>query len=515
MVIVLVFGLIALVLLGAIYLQGSVLDGVRAYVRGEGQWAKAQKDAVLALDRYASSHDEADYRTFRQALQVNLGDREARLALSQNPPDLAAAREGLLRGRNQADDIDSLVWLYRNFQFVSFLGDAIGIWALGDRKIDELAAIGEEIHSEAHDGGGRAEEMARLRDRLDRLNAEFMKLEDRFSGTLGDGARWVRRTFWFASVALSLALLALATLVSRQILRRIARSEEQLRLAGTVFASSRDGVLITAPDLAIITANQAMCDMMGWSAAELEGRTPRIFRSGHTTTEQYREMWAGLNERGNWQGEIVDRTKEGALLPVRVSINGVKDVRGRLTHYVAIVTDISERKAQEDRLRHLAHHDALTGLPNRVLFDDRIEQAVKNARRYGTRFAVLFLDLDAFKPVNDRFGHEVGDKLLKLVARRLTASVRGTDTVTRRGGDEFAILLVDVEGRDEAEGVLGKIIAAVRAPYQIGEHTIEIGVSVGMGMFPDDGADPEVLMHHADVAMYGMKYGDRGRPSAS
>lgn len=514
MVIVLTFGVIALLLQAMIYLQGSIHDGVRAYVRGEGLWAKAQKDAVLYLDRYSRSHAESDYQAFRNAVLVNLGDKQARLALSATPVDAAGAREGFLRGGNHPEDIDSLIWFYRNFQFVSYMREAIDIWARGDLKIGELILTGEAMHAEFLDHGGRPEQMARLREQLQQLNHQLLELENRFSLTLGEGARWVRSSLWQASLALLFVVLGFGVFVSRQIIRSIGGSEEQLRLAATVFASSTDGILITDPDLEIISVNQAFCSMTGWSEAEMLGKTPRMFRSGHTSVERYREMWTALKDAGSWQGDIIDRTRGGALLPVRISISGVKGARGQLTHYVSIMTDISERKAQEDQLRYLAHHDALTGLPNRVLFNDRIEQAIKNALRRDTKFALLYFDLDEFKPVNDRFGHEIGDKLLQRVAERLSENIRSTDTVTRRGGDEFAMLLVDVEGRRHGEDVLAKIVDCVCAPCEIDGHAIEFGVSVGMGLFPDDGADPAALMRHADRAMYNMKRSGGGRRSS-
>jgi len=505
MVIVLIFGAIALLLQVMIYLQGSIHDGVRSYVRGEGLWAKAQKDAVLHLDRYSRSRDDADYRAFRNAVLVNLGDRQARLALGASPPDLAAAREGFLRGANHPDDIDSMIWFHRNFRSVSYMREAIAIWTLGDGKIDELIQAGEAIHAEVTGNGARAAQLARLQERLQRLDGELMELENRFSATLGEGARWIRQIMWQASLAMLLVFLGVGVLVSRQIIRSMASSEEQLRLAATVFASSSDGILITNPALRIISVNQAFSRLTGWSEAELRGKTPQLLRSGQTGAEQYREMWTSLNQGGSWQGEIIDRTRDGALLPVRISISAVTGRRGQLTHYVSIVSDISERKAREERLRHLAHHDALTGLPNRVLFDDRLEQAVKNAVRNDRKFAVLYFDLNDFKPVNDRYGHEVGDKLLKIVAGRLTGSVRSTDTVTRLGGDEFAMLLVDVEDRDYVDDILAKIRDSVCAPCDIDGRLIQVGVSAGAALYPDDGADPEALMRHADLAMYHVK----------
>jgi diguanylate cyclase (GGDEF)-like protein/PAS domain S-box-containing protein len=510
LIIVAVFGLIALLLEGMIYLQGDIHDGIRAYVHGEGVWAKAQQEAVISLDRFASSRDEADYRDFRAAIDVTLGDRQARLALSADPPDEPAARAGFLRGRNRPEDVESMVWFYRRFASVSYMHQAIDSWRRGDEKIDELIRSGEAMHSLAAGADGDAA-MIRLRPEVRRLNAELLDLENQFSDTLGEGARWVRRTFWYASLVLLAACLGVGVSVSRQIIRGIVRNEEQLRLAATVFASGSDGILITDADLRIVSVNQALCDRTGWSAAELEGKTPRIFHSGHTPAETYRDMWTALTGGRSWQGDVIDRTRDGSLLPLRVSVSGVRGAHGQVTHYVCVMMDISERKAQEEELRYLAHHDALTGLPNRVLFDDRLRQAVKNALRNDRRFAVLFFDLDRFKAVNDRHGHEVGDKVLQRVAERLTAQIRGTDTVTRLGGDEFAMLLVDVESRPYVENVLRKVVASVCEPFDVDALSIEIGISVGMALFPDDGSSAEELMRLADQAMYRMKTGDEAR----
>ncbi|WP_255210574.1 sensor domain-containing diguanylate cyclase [Methylogaea oryzae] len=283
------------------------------------------------------------------------------------------------------------------------------------------------------------------------------------------------------------------------------KSKEQLKLAATVFAASNDGILITDPAMRIVSANRALCGMTGYDEEELKGKTPKILQSGYTTAKQYQDMRHSLQENGHWQGDIVDRMKNGTLLPVRASISAVKDAAGQISHYVAILSDISERKAEEEQLRHLAHHDTLTGLPNRVLFNDRITQAIKHAARHRRRFAVLFFDLNDFKPVNDRYGHEVGDKLLQEVAARLSMNVRGADTVTRLGGDEFVILLDEISDRQSVDNVLKKTVDSICAPCRIDGHDITIGVSAGVSIYPDDGIDAPSLVHHADTAMYRSK----------
>lgn len=628
--IVSLFVLISVLLAGLIHLQGNVFDGVRAYVRGEGLWAKAQKDAVLYLERYSYTRDDADYHAFQNAVRVNLGDKTARLALGATPPNKPEAAKGFLQGQNHPDDVESLIWFFLNFQHVSYMQDAIKIWETADWKIVELTSLANAIRDEIKTGANRPEQIRVLRERLKRLDGELYVLENRFSQVLGEGARWVKATTWLASLALLAIFIGIGIFVSSQIIRGIARSErdliasearfrslkesntigivswrmdgaideandcfldmlgyeradvnagrinwreltpaewqardqqaveellangrcvpyekalrhkqgypvpvyvgasmlnghkelgvafvvdlsdrrkseEQMRLAATVFAASTDGILITDSLMRVVSVNQALCDMTGYEEQELKGMSPRILQSGRTTPEQYRELWDSLLGNGYWRGEIVDRKKSGALLPLNISIRGVKNSDGDITHYVATLTDITERKAAEEYLRHIAQHDILTGLPNRVLFNDRIAQALKHAERNKTRFAVLFFDLDDFKPVNDLFGHVVGDKLLQIVASRLLANVRGTDTVTRLGGDEFVILLHEISDREMVDKILRKTIDSVCAPCQIDGNHIHIGVSVGVGVYPGDGTDAESLLHHADNAMYAMK----------
>ncbi|MDP1971186.1 MAG: diguanylate cyclase, partial [Methylobacter sp.] len=283
------------------------------------------------------------------------------------------------------------------------------------------------------------------------------------------------------------------------------KAEQQLKLAATVFAGSSDGILITDSSTHIVSVNQALCAMTGYNESELLGQPPSILQSGYTTDEEHKLLWESLNKSGQWQGDIMDRTKNGALIPMRISINQIKNADNQLTHYVAILSDISERKAEEEHLRHIAHHDPLTGLANRVLFNDRLEQAIKLATRNNTQFAVLFMDLDKFKPVNDLFGHKIGDKLLQKVADRLTRSVRETDTVTRLGGDEFVILLENIADQEMVEKLLNPIIATIGNVYHIDDYDIEIGVSAGISIYPNHGTDAKTLLHHADIAMYATK----------
>jgi len=221
-------------------------------------------------------------------------------------------------------------------------------------------------------------------------------------------------------------------------------------------------------------------------------------------------MWDGITRGGAWQGEIWDRRKNGECFPVWLSITAVCSDEGGVTHYVATHTDITLRKAAEDDIKQLAFYDPLTGLPNRRLLQDRLHQAMSQAKRERGRLALLFLDLDKFKPVNDAFGHQTGDELLQAVAQRLQACVRESDTVARLGGDEFVAVLEDVKGPESAAKVAREFVRLLNQPFVVAAgQEARIGASVGIAMFPTDGDSTEILLQHADAALYRAKAAGR------
>jgi diguanylate cyclase (GGDEF)-like protein/PAS domain S-box-containing protein len=629
------FVLISIELVVVIYMQGRIFDGVRSYIRAEGLWAKAQKDAVLSLERYSYTRNESDYLAFEKAIEVNICDARARHALYESPPNLEEAARQILQAKNDPRDVDSLIWFFINFNTVSYMHDAIEVWKSADEKIDELRAVGKAMRAQINAPQANPADMTLLRGRLQELDVGLQALENRFSMVLGEGARWVKKTTWLVSMALLVLFVGIAVFVSRQIIRSITRSErellisesrfrslkesntigivswrtdglideanesfldmlgytesdiengklnwmeltpaqqqskdlqaieellahgrclpfeksfvhkqghlvpvyvgasmlsderhssiafvvdlserkkaeEQLGLSSTVFAASYDGILITDSSMRIVSVNHAFCSMTGYVEEELKGRVPNVMGPDSGEEEVYRDMHTSLVESGHWEGDVVERMKNGEPLPVRASISSVRNSEGEVTHYVIILSDITERKAREEHLRHVAHHDMLTGLPNRALFNDRIVHSVEYAARSGTRLAVLFFDLDNFKPVNDRFGHKVGDRLLQIVADRMRSNIRAMDTVARLGGDEFVILLENAPDKEMVESILNKIVDAVRTPCRIEGHKIDVDVSYGVSIYPDDSADAESLLHHADIDMYRMKQ-DEGK----
>nr|WP_080266589.1 bifunctional diguanylate cyclase/phosphodiesterase [Pseudomonas syringae] len=287
--------------------------------------------------------------------------------------------------------------------------------------------------------------------------------------------------------------------------------QEKLHLAATVFESTAEGVLITDTDQRITAVNRAFSAITGYSESEAIGQTPRLLASGQHDSAFYAAMWHQLSAEGHWQGEISNRRKNGEIYPGWLTISAVRNKDDLLTHFVAVFADISSLKQAQARLDYQAHHDPLTGLPNRTLFESRLQSALLHSEESGGLGAVLFLDLDRFKHINDSLGHPVGDLLLKGIAHRLKESLRDIDTVARLGGDEFIILLPGLLQPGDALTIAHKLLACFSAPFQAGEHELFISPSIGSCLFPTDGSDVTTLVKNADAAMYQSKAKGRNR----
>ncbi|MBA3998155.1 MAG: signal transduction protein [Candidatus Accumulibacter sp.] len=284
---------------------------------------------------------------------------------------------------------------------------------------------------------------------------------------------------------------------------------ERLHLYANVFQHSGEAILVTDRDNRIVAINQALTRYTGFTLEELYGENPRVLASGHTPPETYQELWAALKATGFWQGELWDRRKDGGAYPKWTAISLIRNEAGAVTHHIASFTDISERKTAEARIDYLARHDALTGLYNRYNLEGRLAQALLQARRTGAQVALMFIDMDRFKVINDTLGHHVGDRLLIEVARRLEGCVRESDIIARLGGDEFVVVLTGMEAGLDAAPVAGKILQALAGDYEVGGNTLHSAASIGISVFPADGEDGETLMKHADTAMYHAK--EQGR----
>jgi diguanylate cyclase (GGDEF)-like protein/PAS domain S-box-containing protein len=284
----------------------------------------------------------------------------------------------------------------------------------------------------------------------------------------------------------------------------------ELQLAAAVFDSSLDSIFITDSQGTILKVNAAAMRVTGYTADEMLGRNPRIFQSGRHDRTFYAELWRSVMQTGRWQGEIWNRRKNGEVFPELLSISAIRDRHGAISNYISIFIDISAQKEAERRLDYLANHDRLTGLPNRDLFHDRLLVALAQAKRNRQPIAVLFIDLDHFKYINDTFGHAIGDELLRAAAQRIQGSLREEDTLSRISGDEFTILLQHFDSREEVGLVAGKILSAMKSPFGIGEHELYISASIGISTYPEDGDHPELLLKNSDTAMYHAKSDGRG-----
>jgi len=282
-------------------------------------------------------------------------------------------------------------------------------------------------------------------------------------------------------------------------------AQKRLRLAGNVLTKTQDGIVITDSNGLIVDANPASLQASGYTREEVLGSNPSIFSSGKHTPEFYAQMWSTLNTSGHWEGEVWNRRKTGEIYTERLSIDAVKDESGTLQNYVAIFHDISYFKEREDELRKIAFHDVLTGLPNRLVLNDRMQQALLQTSRNKDRIAVCYLDLDGFKPINDTHGHNTGDHVLVEVAKRLKDTLRSNDTVARIGGDEFVLLLQDISDADELDELMQRILKIISRPYNMPNATVTLSVSIGVAMQKGDYSDAEILLNNADRAMYNAK----------
>ena len=421
----------------------------------------------------------------------------------------------------------------------SFIGWVFASFRMVDLMQDILADISGEIDIEIHDGGVVADETmmydpdlsgiggnpdAQFKNRslIEAANHSwtvvirslygFEMLVDKgkanFVAYVGIETGMLLSMFAWLLVQGRVRAIKAAEQLNRELAER-KRVEEGLRLAATVVKTVEEAVLVTDANNLIVSVNPAFTAITGYLPEDVIGKNPRVLASGKHSKEYFKELWGTLLSSGSWHGEIWDRRKSGESYVKWLSIKLVRDEVGHLTHHVGVFSDISERKAAEERMQHLAHYDVLTDLPNRALFSDRLQREIALAKRNKTRMALMFLDLDDFKPVNDMFGHTAGDLMLKEVAKRLLSCVRGSDTVARMGGDEFVVLLPTIEAEQDAMLVADKILHALAQPFDLAGQSAHISASIGLVVYPEHGSDERALTKNADIAMYYAKENGR------
>lgn len=313
-------------------------------------------------------------------------------------------------------------------------------------------------------------------------------------------------------INIEIARLRIRNLLEREQMRReLLQKEAAQRLAASVFAHTHDGIVITDAENRIIDVNASFTRITGYDREEVLGKNPRLLKSGRQPAEFYRNLWHSLLTHDHWNGEIWNRNKSGEVYAALTSISVVRDDQGRIHHFIGLFADITPIKNHEHDLERIAHFDPLTGIPNRVLLADRLIQAIAHTRRSDTKMAVCYLDLDGFKPVNDQFGHEVGDLLLIEIAKRIKDCLRAGDTVARIGGDEFVLLLLDLNELRECENVLDRMLCKVAEPADIAGSSVTVSASLGFTLCPNDSDDADTLLRHADQAMYVAKQTGKNR----
>ena len=289
-------------------------------------------------------------------------------------------------------------------------------------------------------------------------------------------------------------------------------AEAKLKLAANVFTYAREGITITDADANIMDVNETFTSITGYSREEVLGKNPRFLKSGRQGAEFYSAMWRSLSEKGHWYGEIWNRRKNGEIYPEMITISAVRDAQGITQQYVALFSDITQLKEHEQQLEHIAHFDALTTLPNRVLLADRLQQAMAQAQRRGQRLAVAYLDLDGFKPINDKHGHDAGDQLLVAIASRMKQTLRDGDTLARLGGDEFVAVLLDLADIQSSLPMLNRLLVAAAQPVQVGDLVLQVSASLGVTFYPQaEDMDADQLLRQSDQAMYQAKVAGKNR----
>jgi diguanylate cyclase (GGDEF)-like protein/PAS domain S-box-containing protein len=281
--------------------------------------------------------------------------------------------------------------------------------------------------------------------------------------------------------------------------------EEKLRLTAQVIDNTTEGIMITDTDFRIIEINRSFCTITGYSREEVLGESVLSLHKGPHEAGFYEGIWDIVRTRGSWRGEVWDRKKNGDVYPKWLSVSAVADERGEITRFVGIFSDITPMKKSDEQLYYMAHYDSLTGLANRRQFHDLLERTVKTARRKNEGVAVMFIDVDSFKEVNDNFGHRAGDQLLQEIGRRIQQSVRETDVVARLGGDEFTVILASLHDPGSIEPIARKLLDQIARPVSIGQNEVRVTSSIGISLLAEDTTDSDSLIQNADLAMYRAK----------
>ncbi|MGR4976368.1 EAL domain-containing protein [Pseudomonas sp. LARHCG127] len=504
-------------LLGGVSLY--VLSAVRGYVAGESLWSKGQKDAIYYLNLYADNREEAIFRKYQRAIAVPEGGHELRVALDREPPDLDAARAGILKGGNHPDDVSSLIWLYLNFRHFSYLEEAIDLWTMGDGYLIALDDVARQMHDSITAGQASESDIRSWKAQIFAINDSVTPAAKAFSDALGEGSRFILRLLLVTNFATALGLIVLALLRTHKLLaqRQVFANALQMEKerAQITLQSIGDGVITTDVDGAIAYMNPAAEAMTHWKAEHATGLPlAALFNllddnaqtEGLTLIEH---ILSGRLSGASEHSKLIQRL-DGSTVSVTLVGAPIRHA-GKVSGAVLVLHDMTQERQYIANLSWQATHDALTGLANRREFEYRLEQALHNLTRQVGRHALMFLDLDQFKLVNDTCGHAAGDELLRHICALLQSGLRENDTLARLGGDEFGILLENCSP-EAAE----KIAEGLRQTVQ-NLHFVWKGrpfvttVSIGLVHIAQTPTTLEASLRAADMACYMAKEKGRNR----
>jgi len=509
---------VALVLLATESIR--IVSATRAYVGGESLWSKAQKEAVYSLFRYAQTGSEADYRSYRNAISIPLGDRQARLELERPEPDLAIARAGFLVGQNDPADVDGMIMLFRRFRDVSFMSKAIDIWAKADEYIAELDALAEELHGRIVVGDIKPVTLVPILARIDDVNRRLTPLEVGFSMTLGEAARRTQMILEIVVISAAGLLVVAGLVVSARIVRRSEEAEAELFAehdrAQVTLEAIGDAVITTDERGRIDYLNPVAESLTGLPTTAVQGKpfedAIRLAKEAdrqavvNPAAELFRAAHAVKSG-----GDTILRRSDGRELAVDVSAAPIRDRASRIVGAVLVLKDVTHERQSAVELAHQARHDSLTGLVNRREFEQRLSRALASASDLGREHAVLYLDLDRFKMVNDMCGHAAGDKLLRDISGVLENKLRERDTLARLGGDEFAVLLENCIP-DDAARIAATLCQAVAAFEFLWEgRRFHPGISIGVVPIAGGRHSVPDVLSAADACCYKAKAAGRNR----
>lgn len=485
----------------------KIESGARAYATGNSLWAAAQKDAVFHLERYADTGNSADWEAFRKRLAIPLGDRRARLALDQSPPDLVAADAGLRAADNNPADISMLIRLYRYFSWEPHFAHALDAWRKADQYILELQSIGDQIHAEVSSTSPDSVRMQQFISQAHAANIALRPLEERFATALGDAGRWITQVLLVAMLAVSFLVFALGAYLVRRVTAASFESEARLR---ATFEHAALGIAHVGLDGRWLSMNDRMAEILGQPREMLVDQPFANFthpEDREPSKEAMRRLASGEEDALQLRKRYL--RADGSTVWTNVNSTLLRDIHDRPLYYITIVEDVTEQHRLAEKLTHQARHDALTGLINRAEFENRLQAAIETTRIDDDHGGLCFLDLDQFKVVNDTWGHLAGDALLQQVANLIRMNVRNNDTLGRLGGDEFGLLLQACPP-EAALAVAEKIRTALEEFQFTWEgDSYRVSVSVGVAMFDAKTEDVDQLFAAADAACYAAKAAGR------